>query len=105
MKSNQITQIAQTAQTVHNVHNVLYPVKIALKKPYNKGEIDTIRNKINERVEYLKTYEPIIYKRRQADLELTQLYHQLNSYNLNPPQPRYFTRLQKRVQFKIQSPK
>jgi len=102
MASNQTAQIAQPAQTIHNV---LYPIKIVPKKPYNKVEIDAIRNKINERVEYLKTYEPKIYARRQADIKLTNLYHQLNSYDLNPPQPRYFTRLQKRVQFKIQSPK
>ena len=71
MASNQITQ------------NTFYPIKIFPKKPYNKVEIDAIRNKINERVEYLKTYEPIIYMRRQADIKLTNLYHQLNSYDLN----------------------
>jgi hypothetical protein len=62
-----------------------FNVKVAPKKPYNKDEIDAIQEQIDERTQYLLQYYPDVSMK--IDVMLTNLYSQLNSYNLNPPAP------------------
>ena len=86
------------------------------KKPYDAVAIQYLHDLIAERTAYLDLYEPRAPK--QIDIKLSNLYSQLNSYNLNPPavpvqtiqiaqsaqsaqivkQIHYFTRYQKRIQ-------
>ena len=69
-------------QSVESVDlSPLYPVIITAKKPYNKEVIDAIEAKIDERTKYLLQTSPDVSMK--IDIILSNLYFELNSYNLN----------------------
>jgi hypothetical protein len=53
------------------------------KKPYDKIVIVDLHAQIDDRYTYLNEHYPNMTK--QIDIELTNLFSKLNSYDLNPP--------------------